>query len=115
MGKSLAVFWRSEERMKMRNQSYWSALWLVGIVGLIAWCSAAFAGKPASQTPDFSGIWQGVGVQSLSLSDPTAKKPGAESDIPYTPWALAKMKAEIPATGPNAVFESTTDPAIRFA
>jgi len=92
-----------------------SAVCLLGILGLISWCSAALAGRPASQAPDFSGLWQGVGVQSLSLSDPTAHKPGAEPDIPYTPWALAKMKAEIPATGPNAVFENTTDPAIRFA
>ena len=28
-----------------------------------------------------------------------AKKPGAEGDIPYTPWALERMKAERPAYG----------------
>jgi hypothetical protein len=101
--------------MKMRNQSSWSALWLLGVLGLIVWCSATSAQKPVSKAPDLSGIWQGKAIQSLSASDPTAHKPGAEGDIPYTPWALAKMKAEVPATGPNAVFENTTDPAIRFA
>jgi hypothetical protein len=104
-----------DERFHESHRFSWSAVWLVGALGLIAWCSAAFAGRPAVQAPDLSGIWQGVGIQSLSPSDPSAHKPGAETDIPYTPWALAKMKAEIPATGPNAVFENTTDPAIRYA
>ena len=45
--------------------------------------------KPVAQAPDLSGIWQGVAIQSLSPSDPMAKKPGAEGDIPYTPWSLA--------------------------
>src|SRR4029077_18221082 len=98
----------------------WSAVWLLGSLGLIfvvliSGCSGASAGNPVSQTPNLSGIWQGVAIQSLSHSDPMAKKPGAEGDIPYTPWALERMKAEVPATGPNAVFENTTDPAIRFA
>ena len=97
-----------------------SAAWLLGMLGVIcvsqiSGCSAVSAGRPASQPPDLSGIWQGVAIQSLSPSDPSAHKPGAESDIPYTPWALARMKAEVPATGPNANFETTTDPAIRFA
>jgi len=112
----------------MRNQfsmAFWPAASLLGILGLISaglicvslisGCSAASAGNPASQPPDLSGIWQGVAIQSLSPSDPSAHKPGAEGDIPYTPWALAKMKADVPATGPNANFETTTDPAIRFA
>ena len=72
----------------MRNRSCWSALWLLGILGSISGCSAKTAGKPVSQVPDLSGIWQGVAIQSLSPSDPMAKKPGAEGDIPYTPWAL---------------------------
>ena len=96
----------------------WSAIWLLGIFALLAsvhGCSKASAAKPATQAPDFSGIWLGQPVQSLSPSDPSAHKPGAEGDIPYTPWALAQMKAEVPATGPNAKFETTTDPAIRFA
>jgi hypothetical protein len=93
----------------------WPAAWLLGIVGFISGCSAASAGKPVPQPPDLSGIWQGKAIQSLSPSDPSAHKPGAEGDIPYTPWALAKMKAQVPATGPNANFDHTTDPAIRFA
>jgi hypothetical protein len=109
------VLWRNEERMKMRNQSCWSALWLLGILGLISGCSAKTAGKPVSQAPDLSGIWQGVAIQSLSPSDPMAKKPGAEGDIPYTPWALERMKAARPVFGPNANLEKTTDPAVRYA
>jgi hypothetical protein len=87
----------------------------LGTLAFISVCVATSAQKAVSQVPDLSGVWQGVAVQSLSPSDPSAHKPGAEGDIPYTPWALARMKAEVPATGPNAVFESTTDPAIRFA
>src|ERR1700680_3790966 len=109
-----------DERFLASHRFCWSALWLLGTLGLIlvvltSGCSATSAQKPVSKAPDLSGIWQGKGIQSLSPSDPTAHKPGAESDIPYTPWALARMKAEVPATGPNAVFENTTDPAILFA
>jgi len=73
------------------------------------------AGKPISQVPDLSGIWLGKPIQSLSPSDPTAQKPGAEGDIPYTPWAIARMKAERPATGRNQTFANTTDPALKYA
>jgi hypothetical protein len=74
------------------------------------------AAKPQASTPDFSGIWLGRGIQSLSLSDPGAKKPaGTEPDIPYQPWALAKVKAQKPATGPNQTFENTDDPALKYA
>ena len=99
----------------MRNQSCWSALCLLGILGSISGCSAKSSAKPVSQAPDLSGIWQGVAVQSLSPSDPMAKKPGAEGDIPYTPWALERMKTERPVYGPNASLEKTTDPALKYA
>ena len=35
----------------------------------------AQATKPQATAPDFSGIWLGKGIQSLSPSDPMGKKP----------------------------------------
>jgi hypothetical protein len=98
----------------MRNR-LGSTVWLLGMLAFICGCSANNAAKPTSQVPDLSGIWLGKPVQSLSASDPTAQKPGKEGDIPYTPWALAKMKSERPATGPEQDFAKTTDPALRYA
>jgi hypothetical protein len=91
----------------------WLGLW--AMLGCFLGCSGTKAEKPTAQAPDLTGVWLGKAVQSLSLSDPMAQKPGAESDIPYTPWAIAKMKAERPATGPHQTFENTTDPALRYA
>src|SRR5258708_13988923 len=101
-----------DERFLISHGFCSSAQWLLGTLGLISvvlisGCSGASAQKPVSKAPDLSGIWQGKGIQSLSPSDPTAHKPGAESDIPYTPWALAKMKAAVPAPGPKPSFENT--------
>jgi peptidoglycan/LPS O-acetylase OafA/YrhL len=36
--------------------------------------SQAQAAKPQATAPDFSGIWLGKGIQSLSPSDPMGKK-----------------------------------------
>lgn len=88
---------------------------VVAALGLIAGCAGNKSAKAASQVPDLSGVWLGKAVQSLSMSDPMAQKPGEEGDIPYTPWAIAAMKAERPATGPHQTFENTTDPALRYA
>jgi len=99
----------------MRKQFRGLVAWLLGILGLISGCSAKNAAKPISQPPDLSGIWQGKPVQSLSASDPTGQKPGAEGDIPYTPWAIARMKTERPAFGQNQTFEKTNDPALKYA
>lgn len=105
----------------MTKRLCWSFLSLMGIsllgmLGFVAGCSGSNAGKPTSQVPDLSGIWLGKGIQSLSPSDPTGKKkPGTEGDIPYTPWAIARMKSERPATGPDQDFAKTTDPALRYA
>src|SRR5467141_2970693 len=112
---ALMVVERCGERLRMRNRLCWSAVWLLGILGFISGCSAKNAGKQISQVPDLSGIWLGKAIQSLSPSDPTAQKPGAEGDIPYTPWAIARMKAERPATGRNQTFANTTDPALKYA
>src|SRR5215472_18208457 len=108
MAKSLAasrrnnehrrVVMSAKERLKMREQFSGSAdsmsaasgfvtsrfvVWLLGILALISAGLIAAAGKPATQPPDLSGIWQGLPIQSLSPSDPSAHKPGAEGDIPY--------------------------------
>jgi hypothetical protein len=101
--------------MRMRNRFRLSAVGLLGILVFASGCSGSHAQRPSSEVPDLSGIWLGKPIQSLSLSDPLAKKPGAEGDIPYTPWALARLKAERPATGPNATLENTTDPALKYA
>src|SRR3981189_2769946 len=99
----------------MRKRFCGSAVGLLGILGLISGCSAKNAAKPIPQVPDLSGLWQGKALQSLSPSDPMAQKPGVEGDIPYTPWAIARMKAERPAFGRNQTFANTTDPALRYA
>jgi hypothetical protein len=91
------------------------AVGLLGLLGLISGCTAKNAAKPAPQPPDLSGIWQGKALQSLSPSDPSGGKPGAEGDIPYTPWALAKMKTQRPAFGKGQTFANTTDPALKYA
>lgn len=101
----------------MRNR----LLILIGVLlGIIIFASLRFAQRQsgivrAQSTPDFSGIWLGKGIQSLSLSDPMAKNPvGTEPDIPYQPWTLAKVKAQRPATGPDQTFAETSDPALKF-
>jgi hypothetical protein len=101
----------------MGNRFCLSAIGVLGMLAFISGCSGNNAGKPpAAQAPDLSGLWLGKGIQSLSPSDPTGKKkPGTEGDIPYTPWALARMKTERPATGPDQDFAKTTDPALRYA
>src|SRR5260370_11485507 len=101
----------------MGNRFCLSAIGVLGMLAFISGCSGNNAGKPpAAQAPDLSGLWLGKGIQSLSPSDPTGKKkPGTEGDIPYTPWALARMKTERPATGPDKDFAKPTDPALRYA
>jgi hypothetical protein len=105
----------------MRNRLLISALMLLGFFAVLSVRLARNAGhsetaKAQASTPDFSGIWLGRGIQSLSPSDPMAKKPaGTEPDISYQPWALAKLKAERAATGPDQTFEKTTDPALKYA
>jgi hypothetical protein len=102
-------------RERMRYRFCLRAAGLLGILVFASGCSGSRAQAPSSGPPDLSGIWLGKAIQSLSPSDPMAKKPGAEGDIPYTPWALARMKSERPATGPHATLENTTDPALKYA
>ena len=85
---------------------------------------AAPAGAaPSSAVPDLSGDWgmtltnvqHGGGIgQSLSGTDPGGFLRGKEPDIPYLPKALAKTLSEVPPTGPDSKYETTTDPNIHF-
>jgi hypothetical protein len=68
-----------------------------------------------ANTPDFSGIWLGKAVQSLSPSDPGGKKLGTEPDISYTAWGMEKVKSAKPSTGPNQTFVNTNDLALKYA
>lgn len=72
---------------------------------------------PTSKVPDLSGDWAlglgGIG-QSLSAADPGGRMRGKEPDIPYKPWALAYTMAQVPPTGPDAKYETNTDPAIHY-
>jgi len=78
-------------------------------------------GPPAnvrpSAVPDLSGDWGpgrgGIG-QSLSGADINGAMRGKEPDIPYLPRTLERTLAYVPATGPEAKFETNTDPQIHF-
>jgi hypothetical protein len=76
-----------------------------------------FAPQPQDRIPDLSGDWGpgrgGIG-QSLSGADPAGRMRGKEPDIPYLPWALERTMSQVPATGPEAKFEATTDPQIHY-
>jgi hypothetical protein len=50
----------------------------------------------------------------LSAADPGGRMRGKEPDIPYKPWALAYTMAQVPPTGPDARYETNTDPAIHY-
>jgi hypothetical protein len=94
---------------------------LIVVLGLVA-AIVLLSGRtaPSAQTapkrPDLTGVWLGKGIQSLSPSDPQGtKRLGQEGDIPYTPWAIEKMKKTRPATGPDQTLKDTTDPSLRLA
>jgi len=57
-------------------------------------------------------VWLGGGKSSWSS---TRAKPGTEPDIPYTAWALERMKGQRPGSGSESDFENTTDPALKYA
>ena len=100
----------------MRRHDLRLAGGLLAAVAFVSGCSRASTAPPPATAPDFSGVWLGMGIQSLSPSDPTGKKkPGEEGDIPYTPWAIEKMKTERPATGPDQTLEDTNDPSLRYS
>src|ERR1041385_1992706 len=85
---------------------------LIAVALLIAGCAQKPASTPPPQHSDLSGVWLGAAKGSWSSSK---EKPGTEPDIPYTPWALERMKGQRPAAGADADFENTTDPAMKYA
>jgi hypothetical protein len=88
---------------------------LIGVVVLCA-RSDVSAAQAAARPPDLSGVWLGVGIQSLSPSDPRGQKSlGQEGDIPFTAWAIERMKKTRPATGPDQSLKDTNDPSLRLA
>ncbi len=72
-------------------------------------CSKPAAAPAAPVHPNLSGTWlrplRDTGVGGL----PEVK------DLPLTPWAAAKFKAERPAAGENQDFPNTTDPSLKYA
>jgi hypothetical protein len=86
----------------------------VGVFIVIAGCSSEPRAPVTPQHPDLSGVWLGATRTSWSA---TRAKPGTEPDIPYTAWALERMKGQVPGTAgvPDADFENTTDPSLKYA
>jgi hypothetical protein len=50
----------------------------------------------ATRVPDFTGVWTQIGTYTFDPSDPRGKN---AADLPFTPWGLAKYKANKPAHG----------------
>ena len=69
-------------------------------------CSKPSAAPAAPAHPNLSGSWLPVPGTGL--------RP-ANGEIPLTPSAAAKMKAERPAQGENQDFPNTTDPSLKYA
>lgn len=96
----------------MRNQTLITLTGLLGAVTLISACCRGPAVPVAPQHPDISGVWLGRGKASWS----TARvKPGTEPDIPYTAWALERMKGQVAGSGTDSDFENAADPALKYA
>src|SRR5690242_6097083 len=102
------------------------AIFGFGVMVMLALPAALHAqtGAAASSgVPDLSGDWamtltnvqHGGGIgQSLSSVDPGGFLRGKEPDIPYLPKALAKTLSEVPPTGSDGKYETTTDPNIHY-
>src|SRR5216684_2899421 len=97
----------------MRNHFLIALAGLLGAVASISGCSREPAAPAAPKHPDISGVWLG---SKGSWSMARGAKPGAEPDIPYTAWALERMKGQLAGgPGPDGDFEHTTDPAFKYA
>ena len=111
---------------KIRNAVIYSALALafalaIALAGLKT--TNAQTAAPKAQTnssvPDFSGDWGFTDKHpaggAFTVNDPAGQKAGLPGDpIPYKPETLAKLRAERPENGPNATFENTTDPRLKY-
>jgi hypothetical protein len=78
------------------------------LIAVAAGCSKPAAAPAAVDRPrpNISGSW---------LTAPGSSLRPANSEIPLTPWAAEKMKAERPAQGENQDFPNTTDPSLKYA
>ena len=86
-----------------------SARYLVVLIaGIAAVAAAGCASETPASTPaprpDISGTWHNPGGQAL--------RP-AQGEVPLTPWAAERMKAERPTFTND--FRETTDPAVLYA
>jgi hypothetical protein len=92
------------------------SLAIVSSVGFLSFgACAATQSAPIQAHPDLSGVWRGEATTSLSPSDRRAdKRLGSEADIPYTAWALARIKEIRPASGAFASLKDTNDPSMRY-
>lgn len=79
------------------------------LVASVVGCSQPAAAPAAPAHPDLSGSW----VRPLGDTEVGGLPPA--NQIPFTPWAAAKFKAERPAAGDNQDFANTTDPSLKYA
>jgi len=87
--------------------------YLIALSTAAALFTAAGCSKPAAAPtpahPNLSGSWvRPLGDREVGGLPPV-------NEIPLTPWAAAKFKAERPAAGENQDFANTTDPSLRYA
>jgi hypothetical protein len=94
----------------VRNQ--WLRI-LIGFVGVVMVITQSQT-PVTPQHPDLSGVWLGATRATWST---TRAKPGTEPDIPYTAWALERMKGQVLGTAglADADFANTTDPSLKYA
>jgi len=111
-----------EGNFNIRNKVVLSALALAVLLAGYPTLNAQTAAPKAqanSSVPDFSGDWGFTDKHpaggSFSVADPAGAKAGLPGDpTPYKPETLAKLRAERPENGPNATFENTTDPRLKY-
>jgi hypothetical protein len=73
------------------------------LTAAVAGCAGGSAPPAPAPRPDISGTWR---------NDGQALRP-AQGDVPLTPWAAERMKAERPTASSD--FRETTDPAVLYA
>jgi hypothetical protein len=97
-----------------RNLLFVGLVIVLSAVTLISGCASQPAAPSAAQHPDLSGVWLG---NQANWSMTRGAKLGSEPDIPYTPWALERIKGVLPGTAgnPDADFENTNDPSLKYA
>ena len=97
-----------------RNRPLVSFVTFLSVLTLVSGCASRPAARGTSQHPDLSGVWLG-NKQNWSMA--RSAKLGSEPDIPYTRWALERIKGVLPGTAgqADADFENTNDPSLKYA